>query len=196
MNPLVPPSPNGESVPGSPGVLRGAGRELVRLPAVLACALVDAGSGMVLDAHVTGRTPGGVDGLADVAAAQLELVRTAEDLRAGAPWAGHPAEIVVAHGPGLFHLVRPVADPYGDGLVLAVLVAAPERNLRRVRRKLDKIEPASLVPGRPVAAPRETPPAPAPPGNPWRRRPAGRWSAARDPSAGKLRSFGSRGRAP
>ncbi|MCW0211955.1 MAG: hypothetical protein OJJ54_01210, partial [Pseudonocardia sp.] len=143
-------------------MLRAAARDLVRSSAVLACTLVDAGSGMLLDAHVTGRVPGGTDELENLAAAQVELVRAAEDVRARAAWAGAPSEIVMAQGSGLFHLVRALPDPYGDGLVLAVLVAAPERNLRRVRRKLDRIDPGALVPRRPVAPPTPVPPGPAP----------------------------------
>ncbi|MCE3554773.1 hypothetical protein LWC33_25390 [Pseudonocardia sp. RS11V-5] len=147
------------SIPGSPGVLRVAAKEVLRQPSVLACALVDVESGLTLDAETADRARLDTEA---VAAAQAEVIRAAQALAQVVR--GAPAEVVVKQGTAVMHLIRLLPDPAGPGLVLAVLVVTPERNLRKVRRVLDRIDPAAFVPRRlraaPAAAVSEVPPAP------------------------------------
>ncbi|WP_344740856.1 hypothetical protein, partial [Pseudonocardia halophobica] len=144
------------SIPGSPGVLRVAAKEVLRQPSVLACALVDVESGLTLDAETADRARLDTEA---VAAAQAEVIRAAQALAQVVR--GAPAEVVVRQGSAVLHLIRLLPDPAGPGLVLSVLVLTPERNLRKVRRVLDRVDPATFVPRRPratssVAAPEVT----------------------------------------
>ncbi|MEU7819153.1 hypothetical protein, partial [Pseudonocardia sp. NPDC049154] len=135
------------SIPGSPGVLRVAAKEVLRQPSVLACALVDVESGLTLDAETADRARLDTEA---VAAAQAEVIRAAQALAQVVR--GAPAEVVVKQGSAVLHLIRLLPDPVGPGLVLSVLVLTPERNLRKVRRVLDRVDPAAFVPRRPRAA--------------------------------------------
>ncbi|WP_433508024.1 hypothetical protein ACQP04_17130 [Pseudonocardia halophobica] len=134
------------SIPGSPGVLRVAAKEVLRQPSVLACALVDVESGLTLDAETADRARLDTEA---VAAAQAEVIRAAQALAQVVR--GAPAEVVVRQGSAVLHLIRLLPDPAGPGLVLSVLVLTPERNLRKVRRVLDRVDPATFVPRRPRA---------------------------------------------
>jgi len=141
------------TIPGSPGLLRAAAHEVLRRPEVLAVALVDVASGLTLDAVTADRARLDVEA---VAATQVEALRGCVEL--GRVLRGTPTEVVVRQGTAVLHVLRPVPDPgSAAGLLLSVLVAAPERNLRRVRKALDRLDPRSLVPPAPpvVARPRE-----------------------------------------
>jgi len=147
------------TIPGSPGLLRAAAHEVLRRPEVLAVALVDVASGLTLDAVTADRARLDVEA---VAATQVEALRGCVEL--GRVLRGTPTEVVVRQGTAVLHVLRPVPDPgSAAGLLLSVLVAAPERNLRRVRKALDRLDPRSLVPPAPpvVARPREVRSAPA-----------------------------------
>jgi hypothetical protein len=133
---------------GRPGPLRSAAHEVLRRPEVLAAAVVDVESGLALDVVVSDGTRLEADALA---AAQVEVLRSTVDL--ARVLRRSTTEIVVRQGEAVFHLVRPLPDPVGAGLAVAVLVAAPERNLRRVRKLLDRIDPRGLVPSGPPVRP-------------------------------------------
>ncbi|GAA1833833.1 hypothetical protein GCM10009836_09950 [Pseudonocardia ailaonensis] len=148
-------------IPGSPGVLRTAAREVLRQSCVLACVLVDAESGLTLDAETAERARLETEA---VAAAQAEVMRASGVLSRVVR--GTPTEIVIRQGTAALHVLRGLPDPYGPGLVLAVLVAPPERNLRKVRRALDRIDPAALVPPRPHSSPAAGSGPPPDPGSP------------------------------
>lgn len=154
--------PSRAGTAGAPGPLRSAAHEVLRRPEVLAAALVDVESGLALDVALSDglRRDPGVDADA-VAAAQVEVLRSTADLARVLRRA--TAEVVVRQGEAVFHLVRPLPDPVGGGVAIAVLVAAPERNLRRVRRLLDRIDPRALVPSGPPVRPAPPRPAVEPP---------------------------------
>ncbi|MCF7549258.1 hypothetical protein [Pseudonocardia sp. WMMC193] len=154
--------PSRAGTAGAPGPLRSAAHEVLRRPEVLAAALVDVESGLALDVAFSDglRLDPGVDPDA-VAAAQVEVLRSTADL--ARVLRRSTAEVVVRQGEAVFHLVRPLPDPVGGGVAVAVLVAAPERNLRRVRRLLDRIDPRALVPSGPPVRPAPPRPAVEPP---------------------------------
>ncbi|GAA4555786.1 hypothetical protein [Pseudonocardia xishanensis] len=138
------------TIPGSPGLLRTAAADVLRRPEVLAAALVDVASGLTLDAVTADRARLDVEA---VAAAQVEAMRGAAEL--SRVLRGDPTELVVRQGNAVLHVLRPLPDPgSAAGLLLSVLVAAPERNLRRVRKALDRVDPRALVPAAPPVAPR------------------------------------------
>ncbi|SDF13080.1 hypothetical protein [Pseudonocardia oroxyli] len=144
--------PSRAGTAGAPGPLRSAAHEVLRRPEVLAAALVDVESGLALDVALSEglRLDPEIDPDA-VAAAQVEVLRSTADL--ARVLGRSTAEVVVRQGEAVFHLVRPLPDPVGGGVAVAVLVAAPERNLRRVRRLLDRIDPRALVPSGPPVRP-------------------------------------------
>jgi hypothetical protein len=111
---------------------------LVRDARVRAVALVDVGSGMVLDGW-DGRDTGDPE---IVAAAAAELVRVAVGLL-GSP----RPELVVALGGKWHQLVRAVPDPGGAPLALSVLVDGPRSAVERTRRRLRQVPDAALAAG-------------------------------------------------
>src|SRR5215213_2730091 len=123
---------------------------------------------MVLAARSGSRAPVDIE---TVCAGQADVIRAALDATRVSLPVAPPTEVVVAHGERLHQLLRTVDDPLGDRLVLAVLVEGPPRVLRRVRRRVARLDPAVLIPRPvPVPAPAEdgtgtagsgTPPAPA-----------------------------------
>lgn len=117
---------------------------------VRAAALVDVDSGMVLDAcgpdtaaGVPDPTGAGPD-IEARGAAHAELVRTATALAAGR----EGCEVVVHAADGSRHVLHQVADPHGDRLALAVVLAdgAPWV-LSRLRRRLRAVSAAALTAG-------------------------------------------------
>ncbi|TQM04177.1 hypothetical protein [Pseudonocardia kunmingensis] len=149
---------------------------LLRDSRVRAVALVDVGSGMVLDGW-DGRGSGDPE---IVAAAAAELVRVAVGLLGSAR-----PELVVGLGGTWHQLVRAVPDPGGGPLALSVLVDGPRSAVERTRRRLREVPDAALAAGpstsrRPIGGawilPAGPPPAlphprPAPPRAPGGARP-------------------------
>ncbi|MFD1235319.1 hypothetical protein ACFQ34_18680, partial [Pseudonocardia benzenivorans] len=129
---------------------------LVRDRAVVAAALLDAGSGMLLAARSREGAP---EDLETVCAGQADVIRAAVDAAAVSFGGPAPTEVVVAHGDRLHQVLRTVHDPLGDRLVLSLLVDGPPRALRRLRRRLSRMDTAALVP-MPGALVRTAPPDP------------------------------------
>lgn len=144
-------------------------RRIVGLPGVLAAAVVDVDSGLPL---LVEASPECRLDLELVTAGQADLLRAALGVFRTLYRAGPPTRLVVSHGERLHHLVRSVADPFGDRLALAVLVCGRARALRRLVRHVGRLSDAALVPppiplrGPHAASPSQTPapdaPAPVP----------------------------------
>lgn len=121
---------------------------LLREPGVSVALLVDADSGMVLDA--CGPAAGDGADLEQLGAAHGDLVRLALGPAAGLDPAGPAAgdcELVVTLDGGRHLVVRRIPDPHGDRLALSVLVTGPPRVLRRTRRRLREVSAAALTAG-------------------------------------------------
>ncbi|ODU02220.1 MAG: hypothetical protein ABS81_18345 [Pseudonocardia sp. SCN 72-86] len=152
VQPGVPPRAAGGGAPApSPDDTLAA---LVRDRAVVVAALFDAGSGMLLTSRSRDGAPEDLD---TVCAGQADVIRAALDAARVSIGGPAPTEVVVAHGDRLHQVLRTVHDPLGDRLVLSLLVDGPPRALRRVRRRLGRIDAAALVPlphrGAPPAPP-------------------------------------------
>ena len=125
---------------------------LLRDVRIVAAALVDVDSGMVLDAWsaaATDATTGSPD-LELIGAQHAEIVRTALALLHSWPAGGGApgtCEVVLGADGGAPHLLRTVPDPYGDRLVLAVVVNGPQRVLDRVRKRLEAVSVDALTAG-------------------------------------------------
>ena len=125
---------------------------LLRDVRIVAAALVDVDSGMVLDAWsaaATDVTTGSPD-LELIGAQHAEIVRTALALLHSWPAGGGApgtCEVVLGADGGARHLLRTVPDPYGDRLVLAVVVNGPQRVLDRVRKRLEAVSVDALTAG-------------------------------------------------
>lgn len=105
---------------------------------VVAATLVDVGSGFLLDACTRD------DGLADLellGAAHADLARTGAIL---APGGGG---VVLETPDGRVHVLREVADPHGDRIVLAAVVRGPARVVARVRQRLAEVPVEALTAG-------------------------------------------------
>ncbi|HYH32634.1 MAG TPA: hypothetical protein VD903_19860 [Pseudonocardia sp.] len=111
---------------------------LLRDRRVRAAALVDVGSGMVLDAW--GHRSAGDPEILSAAAA--ELVRVAAGLLGSAE-----PEVVVGLGGTWHQLVRAVPDPHGGPLAVSVLVDGPRSAVERTRRRLRRVPAAALAAG-------------------------------------------------
>ncbi|MFB9745091.1 hypothetical protein ACFFOU_28595 [Pseudonocardia sulfidoxydans] len=120
----------------------------------MVAALLDAGSGMLLTSRSRDGAP---EDLETVCAGQADVIRAALDAARISIGGPEPTEVVVAHGDRLHQLLRTVHDPLGDRLVLSLLVEGPPRALRRVRRRLGRIDTATLVP-LPLRGPAAPPP--------------------------------------
>ena len=122
---------------------------LLRDERIVAAALVDVDSGMVLDAWSAAGAAGSPD-LELVGAQHAEIVRNALELLRTWPAAGGAAgtcEVVLGADDGCRHLLRTVPDPYGDRLALAVVVNGPQRVLDRVRKRLQAVSVDALTAG-------------------------------------------------
>jgi hypothetical protein len=120
---------------------------LLQDPAVHGALLVDADSGMVLDA--CGLT---LDSDQEqLGAAHAELLRLALGPAFGSgPDERAPAgdcEMVIQLDGGRHLVLRRVPDPFGDRLALTVLVTGPPRAVRRVRRRLRVVSAVALTAG-------------------------------------------------
>ncbi|MBN9111547.1 MAG: hypothetical protein J0I34_22530 [Pseudonocardia sp.] len=159
VQPGVPPRAAGGDGPApSPDDTLAA---LVRDRAVVVAALLDAGSGMLLTSRSRDGAP---EDLETVCAGQADVIRAALDAARVSIGGPEPTEVVVAHGDRLHQLLRTVHDPLGDRLVLSLLVEGPPRALRRVRRRLGRIDATALVPLPHRGTPPPAPAAPAPVG--------------------------------
>lgn len=117
-----------------------------------AVALTEVQSGMVLDACATGTEQLDLEMLG---ARHAELVRVGLDVLGG-PGGAAPAELVLSQGDRRHHVLRTIADPYGDRLVLSAVVHGSRRELDRVLRRLRQVPVEALTAGpslrrRPVA---------------------------------------------
>jgi len=125
---------------------------LLRDVRIVAAALVDVDSGMVLDAWsaaATDTTTGSAD-LELIGAQHAEIVRTALALLHSWPASGGApgtCEVVLGADGGARHLLRTVPDPLGDRLVLAVVVNGSQRVLDRVRKRLEAVSVDALTAG-------------------------------------------------
>lgn len=133
---------------------------------VVAAALVDVDSGMVLDAC-------GPDAAAEAtmevcAAGHAELVRVARGLPGLADSDPATHAMTVSAGPSTHHLLRTIPDPHGDLLVLSVQVRGSKRFAERVRKRLNGVGADALTAG-PTAV---------------RRPGVGGWSLGRPPAPG------------
>ncbi|RTL66839.1 MAG: hypothetical protein EKK42_15735 [Pseudonocardiaceae bacterium] len=159
VQPGVPPRAAGGDGPApSPDDTLAA---LVRDRAVVVAALLDAGSGMLLTSRSRDGAPEDIE---TVCAGQADVIRAALDAARVSIGGPEPTEVVVAHGDRLHQLLRTVHDPLGDRLVLSLLVEGPPRALRRVRRRLGRIDATALVPLPHRGAPLPASAAPAPVG--------------------------------
>jgi hypothetical protein len=123
---------------------------LLRDVRIVAAALVDVDSGMVLDAWSAGGSATGSPDLELIGAQHAEILRCAlEVLRTwcGAAGAAEACEVVLGADGGVRHLLRTVPDPHGDRLALAVVVDGPQRVLDRVRRRLQTVSVDALTAG-------------------------------------------------
>jgi hypothetical protein len=140
---------------------------LLNDPRVVAAALVDVDSGMLLDACAPPRVTSGETGagaaggpaaatIADgspgadvelIGAGHAELIRVAMALPGRPGPAPDGDELLVSAGPTWHHLLRAVPDPHGDRLVLSVVVDGSRRFAERVRRRLRRIGTDALTAG-------------------------------------------------
>jgi len=122
---------------------------LLRDVRIVAAALVDVDSGMVLDAWSAAATDTSTD-LELIGAQHAEIVRTALALLHSWPAGGGApgtCEVVLGADHGARHLLRTVPDPLGDRLVLAVVVNGSQRVLDRVRKRLESVSIDALTAG-------------------------------------------------
>jgi hypothetical protein len=122
---------------------------LLRDVRVVAAALVDVDSGMVLDAWAAATESDDAD-MELTGARHAELMRGALELARAWPWTddgGGGCELVVDADGGCRHLVRTVPDPHGDRLALSVVVTGSARLLDRVRRRLRSVSVDALTAG-------------------------------------------------
>ena len=122
---------------------------LLRDVRIVAAALVDVDSGMVLDAWSAAATDTSTD-LELIGAQHAEIVRTALALLHSWPAGGGApgtCEVVLGADGGARHLLRTVPDPLGDRLVLAVVVNGSQRVLDRVRKRLEAVSIDALTAG-------------------------------------------------
>ena len=99
----------------------------------MAATLADVGSGLLLDGWTDTADLPDLDLLG---AGHVEMLRTARALAGdGAGEVGEVGEVTVVVG-GHHHLLAEVPDPYGDRLVLAVVVDGGSRRIARARRQL------------------------------------------------------------
>ena len=125
---------------------------LLRDVRIVAAALVDLDSGMVLDAWSADATgaPTGSPELELIGAQHAEIVRTALALLHSWPAGGGApgtCEVVLGADDGARHLLRTVPDPLGDRLALAVVVNGSQRVLDRVRKRLEAVSVDALTAG-------------------------------------------------
>ena len=123
---------------------------LLRDVRIVAAALVDVDSGMVLDAWSAADAATGPPDLELIGAQHAEIVRGALQLLRTWPGAGGATgscEVVLGADGGVRHLLRTVPDPLGDRLALAVVVDGPQRVLDRVRRRLETVSVDALTAG-------------------------------------------------
>jgi hypothetical protein len=123
---------------------------LLRDERIVAAALVDVESGMVLDAWSAAGAAAGAPDLELIGAQHAEIVRNALELLRTWPAAGGTAgtcEVVLGADDSCRHLLRTVPDPYGDRLALAVVVNGPQRVLDRVRKRLQAVSVDALTAG-------------------------------------------------
>jgi hypothetical protein len=123
---------------------------LLRDVRIVAAALVDVDSGMVLDAWSAADAATGPPDLELIGAQHAEIVRGALQLLRtwpGADGATGSCEVVLGADGGVRHLLRTVPDPLGDRLALAVVVDGPQRVLDRVRRRLETVSVDALTAG-------------------------------------------------
>jgi hypothetical protein len=123
---------------------------LLRDQRIVAAALVDVESGMVLDAWSAADAAAGAPDLELIGAQHAEIVRNALELLRTWPAAGGAAgtcEVVLGADDGCRHLLRTVPDPYGDRLALAVVLNGPQRVLDRVRKRLQAVSVDALTAG-------------------------------------------------
>jgi hypothetical protein len=112
---------------------------------VVAAALADIDSGMVLDACTT--EPAGVD-LEVLGAGHAELMRAALGLLRLAPTDDvSGAELALTTLGGRHHILRVVPDPHGDRLVLSVVVDGSRWSRERIRRRLRRLSVGALTAG-------------------------------------------------
>jgi hypothetical protein len=104
---------------------------------VVAATLVDVGSGLLLDGYTH-----------DPALPELDLLGAvhAELARAAAALAPEPGELVVGRS-GYHHVLRPVADPHGDPLLLSAVVQGAHRHAVRALRHLRRVPVRGLTAG-------------------------------------------------
>lgn len=123
---------------------------LLRDVRIVAAALVDVDSGMVLDAWSGAEAGTGPPDLELIGAQHAEIVRCALQLLRTWPGAGGATgscEVVLGTDGGVRHLLRTVPDPLGDRLALAVVVDGPQRVLDRVRKRLEAVSVDALTAG-------------------------------------------------
>lgn len=123
---------------------------LLRDVRIVAAALVDVESGMVLDAWSAGGALTGAPDLELIGAQHAEILRCALQVLRTWTGAGDPAgacEVVLGADDGCRHLLRTVPDPHGDRLALAVVVDGPQRVLDRVRKRLQSVSVDALTAG-------------------------------------------------
>ena len=123
---------------------------LLRDVRIVAAALVDVDSGMVLDAWSAADAATGPPDLELIGAQHAEIVRCALHLLRTWPDAGGATgscEVVLGADGGVRHLLRTVPDPLGDRLALAVVVDGPQRVLDRVRKRLETVSVDALTAG-------------------------------------------------
>jgi hypothetical protein len=123
---------------------------LLRDVRILAAALVDVDSGMVLDAWSAGGEATGAPDLELIGAQHAEIVRCALQLLrtwTGRGDAADECEVVLGADDGCRHILRTVPDPHGDRLALAVVVNGPPRVLERVRKRMQAVSVDALTAG-------------------------------------------------
>ena len=123
---------------------------LLRDERIVAAALVDVDSGMVLDAWSAAGAAAGAPDLELIGAQHAEIVRNALELLRTWPATGGTVgtcEVVLGADDGCRHLLRTVPDPHGDRLALAVVVNGPQRVLDRVRKRLQAVSVDALTAG-------------------------------------------------
>lgn len=109
---------------------------------IVAATLVDVDSGLILDGYVD--DPGDHPGLADLellGAAHADMVRAATAISASL------AELTVSTDDGHHHLLHAVPDPYGERLVVAVVVRGAPRHVTRARLRLRTVPVDALTAG-------------------------------------------------